>query len=286
MTDLTYTLTFSCPDQPGVQNKITSLLLSFHANLDDVASYTDHDAGMFYSRIAMTLDLPQQKKSHFFEQLNAIGTELNLTWNLTPSQQKTRALILVSREGHCLNDLLYRSHYNDFPLNIVAVASNHTRFEKLTNSHDVPFHHLPINSPEEKPHQEQQLKSLVDDHQIELIILARYMQILSDDLTRTWSGKCINIHHSFLPSFKGANPYRQAHQRGVKMIGATAHYVTADLDEGPIIEQDIEHITHKDSPETMKNKGRGIEVRVLRRAVQWHAEKRVFISGNKTITFQ
>jgi formyltetrahydrofolate deformylase len=215
-----------------------------------------------------------------------LAKDYNMTWNMCPAEHKQRVLILVSKFDHCLGDLLYRARIGELNMDVVGVVSNHSR-EVLKNSilGDIPFYHLPI-TPETKPQQEAQIKQIVEETGAELIVLARYMQILSNDMTKYLSGRCINIHHSFLPGFKGAKPYHQAHERGVKIIGATAHYVTPDLDEGPIIVQDVEHISHADAPDDLIRKGREIESRVLARAVYYHIEERVLLNGNKTIVFR
>jgi formyltetrahydrofolate deformylase len=217
--------------------------------------------------------------------MEALAAEFAMEWKLVPGDRKTKVLIMVSKFDHCLGYLLYKTRMGELPMEIVGVAGNHPR-EALAVSDlgGIPYHHLPITK-DTKPEQEARIKTLVDESGAELVVLARYMQILSDDLASFLSGRCINIHHSFLPSFKGAKPYHQAHARGVKMIGATAHYVTADLDEGPIIHQATEAVSHEDGPEDLVRKGREIESRVLGRAVGWHITHRVFLNGAKTIVF-
>src|SRR5690606_11181247 len=205
--------------------------------------------------------------------------------NIYDAQRKARLLILVSRQGHCLNDLLFRAHSGQLPVEIAAVASNHTDHAGLASSYGIPFHHLPV-TPEKRPQQEQQILQLAGDLKVDLVVLARYMQILSTDLCRALSGRAINIHHSFLPSFKGARPYHQAHARGVKIIGATAHYVTSDLDEGPIIEQDIERVTHSMDAQQLARVGSDVESLVLSRAVRSHVEHRILLNGNRTVVFR
>lgn len=280
-----YIFTFQCPDQTGIQAKVCTLLQSYQAQLTDVVSFSDPDTHLFFSRIMLTWTQSPLAFPNLLSALEEFAPTLNLTWEITPHQEKVRTVIAVSQEGHCLNDLLYRAMYRGLPIEVVGVVSNHNTFRKMVESHNIPFHFLPMSDFSCKEEQEKEIKAITENLQVDLLVLARYMQILSDHFSSEWFGRCINIHHSFLPSFKGANPYKKAYNRGVKIIGATAHYVTSELDEGPIIEQDIEPINHKETPEILKNKGRDIESRVLGRAVRWHAEKRIFISGHKTIIF-
>ena len=222
----------------------------------------------------------------FFSEFEALAIKLSMQWSIDDESRKIKTVIAVSKEGHCLNDLLYRARYRDMPIEIVGVVSNHEVYREIVEFSGIKFHHLPIEkSSESKKMQENEFRSVVASSDAELVVLARYMQILSDNLANEWSGKCINIHHSFLPSFKGARPYHQAFHKGVKIIGATAHYVTGDLDEGHIIEQDVQRVSHNDSPEDLTRKGNDIESSVLSRAVRWHAEKRVIINGSKTVVF-
>jgi formyltetrahydrofolate deformylase len=220
---------------------------------------------------------------------NALGAFANtnqMQWGLRGMDARKRVTILVSKFDHCLGDLLYRQRIGELPMDVVGVICNHPRdVLKISLLGDIPFHHLPV-TPDTKPEQEAQIRSLITETDTDLVVLARYMQILSDDLAGFLAGRCINIHHSFLPGFKGARPYHQAHARGVKMIGATAHYVTADLDEGPIIHQDVEAISHADTPDDLVRKGRDLERRVLAKAVHYHLEDRVFVDGNKTVVFR
>ncbi|MBI3162986.1 MAG: formyltetrahydrofolate deformylase [Chloroflexi bacterium] len=280
MTEKTI-LKVSCADRPGLMAKVTGLLFQSGRNILDAQQFNDRET--FFMRVVFESDADIQDMRNKFEPL---ATEYNMTWNIRPAEHKQRVLILVSKFDHCLGDLLYRARIGELNMDVVGVVSNHPR-EALKNSilEGIPFYHLPI-TPETKPQQEAQIKRVVEETRAELIVLARYMQILSDDMTKYLSGRCINIHHSFLPGFKGAKPYHQAYERGVKIIGATAHYVTPDLDEGPIIAQDVEHISHADSPDDLVRKGREIESRVLSRAVYYHLEERVLLNGDKTVVFR
>ena len=279
-------LTFSCPDQSGIQAKVTGLMDKYNAFLTDVQSYSDKDTNRFFSRIVFYIDDVEIATAEFFSEFKNLAMKLSMQWSIDDESKKIRTVIAVSKEGHCLNDLLYRAKYRDMPIEIVGVVSNHEVYREIVEFSGIKFHHLPIKkSSESKKMQENEFKSIVASSGAELVVLARYMQILSDNLANEWSGKCINIHHSFLPSFKGARPYHQAFHKGVKIIGATAHYVTGDLDEGHIIEQDVQRVSHNDSPEDLTRKGNDIESSVLSRAVRWHAEKRVLINGSKTVVF-
>lgn len=214
----------------------------------------------------------------------AVGESFQMDWEIHPADRKMRILLMVSKFGHCLNDLLFRSRIGALPVEIAAVVSNHTDFEELVGSYGIPFHHMPVTK-DTKQEAEARLLELVRTEHVELVVLARYMQVLSDDLCKELSGRIINIHHSFLPSFKGAKPYHQAHARGVKLIGATAHYVTADLDEGPIIEQEVERVGHELTPDQLVAVGRDVECQALARAVKWHSERRVLLNGRRTVVF-
>ena len=279
-------LTFSCPDQSGIQAKVTGLMDKYNAFLTDVQSYSDKDTNRFFSRIVFFIDDIEITTDEFFSEFRSLAIKLSMQWSIDDESKKIKTVIAASKEGHCLNDLLYRAKYRDMPIEIVGVVSNHEVYREIVEFSGIKFHHLPIEkSSESKKMQENEFKSIVASSGAELVVLARYMQILSDSLANEWSGKCINIHHSFLPSFKGARPYHQAFHKGVKIIGATAHYVTGDLDEGHIIEQDVQRVSHNDSPEDLTRKGNDIESSVLSRAVRWHAEKRVLINGSKTVVF-
>jgi formyltetrahydrofolate deformylase len=276
-------LTLSCKDQPGIVSKISGLLFENGANIHEAQQFGDEETDRFFMRVVFDhadgLGTLKQKFA-------AIADAHAMDWTLRAQAHKKRVLMLVSKFDHCLGDLLYRYRIGELNMDVVGIVSNHP-LEKLnlTTVGDIPYHYFPV-APGEKPQQEAQIKRVVEDTRADLIVLARYMQILSDDLSAYLAGRCVNIHHSFLPGFKGAKPYHQAHSRGVKMIGATAHFVTADLDEGPIIDQDVEHITHADTPEDLVRKGRDIERRVLARAVTHILEDRVLLNGSKTVVFQ
>jgi len=282
---IAYLLTLSCPNQPGIVTRITAEMFRHGGDIKEAHQFDDPETGRFFGRIVFTLP-DDASAAQFEEGFRPLADMLGLDWMLRPRDTMSKVLLLASKFDHCLVDLLYRNRIGELRMEIVGIVSNHPR-ETYAGSDfgTIPFHHLPITK-ENKPQQEAQIKAIVEQSGAELIVLARYMQILSDDLAAYLSGRCINIHHSFLPGFKGAKPYHQAHARGVKLIGATAHYVTADLDEGPIIEQDVERISHQDSPEDLVRKGRDIERRVLARAVAFHLEGRALINGHKTVVFR
>ena len=279
-----YVLTFSCPDQKGIQAKTSSFLFSNNAFLTDVQSYSDKKTQSFFSRIVFSIDDLDRVASSFMNEFDVLASELSMKWNINDLNKKTKTLIAVSKEGHCLNDLLYRAKYKDMPIDIVGVVSNHETFKEIVEFNGYKFHHIPIIN-NDKNSQEKEFHEIAIQAEAELIVLARYMQILSQDFVSKWSNNCINIHHSFLPSFKGSKPYHQAYNKGVKIIGATAHYVTEDLDEGPIIEQNVERVNHRDTAADMTRKGNDIESNVLAKAVRWHAEKKILLNGTKTIVF-
>ena len=281
----TYTLRLQCPDRPGLVARVAGFLAERGANIVDAQQFDDALSNQFFMRVAFTLG-----EAGSIDRLHAefapIADATQMLWALRDQATPKRALLMVSKWDHCLLDLLYRTRLGELPMEVVAIASNHPRDVLHASLIDgIPFHHLPMTRAT-KEEQEARIKQLVDDTGAELVVLARYMQILSDDLAAFLSGRCINIHHSFLPGFKGAKPYHQAHARGVKMIGATAHYVTADLDEGPIIHQDVEPISHADTPDDLIRKGRDIERRVLAEAVRLHLNDRVFPNGARTVVFR
>lgn len=280
-----YILALQCNDRPGLVAQVAVVLASSGANIVDAQQFNDHLNNRFFMRVVFDLEAGSSFDTLYTAFAN-VASEQGMVWTLRSSMKPKNVLLLVSKFDHCLADLLYRYRIGELDMNVVGVVSNHPR-EVLTTQliGKIPYHHFPINK-ETKPQQEQQIKDIVDQSGADLVVLARYMQILSDDLAGFLSGRCINIHHSFLPGFKGAKPYHQAHARGVKMIGATAHYVTADLDEGPIIHQDVEEISHADTPEELVRKGRDIERRVLSEAVRFHLEDRVFTNGARTIVFK
>jgi formyltetrahydrofolate deformylase len=278
-----YILTLSCPDRLGLVHAVSGFLLERSGNIEEAAQYNDHDTGLFFMRVQFAC-----AKLSFDElkaQLAEFAKPFELRWHLHAQAQPMRTVIMVSKEGHCLNDLLFRWKSGLLPLDIRAIISNHREFYQLAASYNVPFHHLPVTAATKAQVEAKQME-IIDSEGAELVVLARYMQILSNDLCRQLNGRAINIHHSFLPSFKGAKPYYQAHDRGVKLIGATAHYVTADLDEGPIIEQDVARVDHSKTVEDLTALGRDTESQVLARAVKWHSEHRVLINGHKTVIFK
>ena len=285
MAQPNHILTLSCPNRPGIVASVSTMLFSHGGNILEAAQFDDTLSGRFFMRTVF--NLPEGGGTDpVIAGFAPIAAEFGMEWSLSPADRRKKVLILVSRFDHCLVDLLYRWRIGELAMEIVGIISNHPRetFAGIDFA-GIPFHHLPV-TPETKPRQEEQIKAIVARTGAELVILARYMQILSDDLAAYLSGRCINIHHSFLPGFKGARPYHQAHARGVKLIGATAHYVTADLDEGPIIEQDVERVSHNDSPEDLVRKGRDIERRVLARAVGFHLEGRALLNGMTTVVFR
>ncbi len=280
-----FLLTFSCRDQPGIVAAVSAELLAHGANILDASQFGDVRANRFFSRILFNLTGAaglEEVKSGF----EAVAARLEMTWSMRARREQRKVLILVSKFDHCLVDLLYRRRIRELEMEVVGVVSNHPPETYAgVDLEAIPFHYLPVTQ-DSKPQQEARIKQIVTDTGAELVVLARYMQVLSDDLSAFLAGRCINIHHSFLPGFKGAKPYHQAFDRGVKVIGATAHYVTADLDEGPIIEQEVERISHQDKPEDLIRKGRDIERRVLSRAVAFHLDGRVLTNGSKTVVFR
>ncbi|AEM87996.1 formyltetrahydrofolate deformylase [Streptomyces violaceusniger] len=278
-----YILTLSCPDKQGIVHAVSSYLFMTGCNIEDSQQFGDRDTGLFFMRVAFRAVSPV-KVEDLRASFAAVGESFQMDWEIHPADRKMRILLMVSKFGHCLNDLLFRSRIGALPVEIAAVVSNHTDFEELVGSYGIPFHHLPVTK-DTKQEAEAWLLDLVRTEHVELVVLARYMQVLSDDLCKALSGRIINIHHSFLPSFKGAKPYHQAHARGVKLIGATAHYVTADLDEGPIIEQEVERVGHELTPDQLVAVGRDVECQALARAVKWHSERRVLLNGHRTVVF-
>jgi formyltetrahydrofolate deformylase len=280
-----FIITLSCPNRSGIVSKVSTLLFSHGGNILEAHQFDDVGTGRFFMR--MVFNLPEGVEgAPLVEAFRPIAVEHGMDWQIRPQGERKRVLILVSKFDHCLVDLLYRWRIGELAMNVVGIVSNHPRETyNGTDFGNIPFHHLPVTR-DTKQAQESRIKAVVEETQAELVVLARYMQILSDDLAAYLSGRCINIHHSFLPGFKGAKPYHQAHARGVKLIGATAHYVTADLDEGPIIEQDVERVSHQDSPDALVRKGRDIERRVLARAVAFHLDGRALPNGATTVVFR
>ena len=284
MTD-SYILRLSCDDRPGLVARVAGFLAEQGGNITDAQQFDDRLTGRFFMRVVFELE-----RADAADALRAafapIASEMGAEWTLRAPGERLKVLMLVSKFDHCLGDLLYRQRIGEMPMDVVGIVSNHPRSAlNISLIGDLPFHHLPITR-DTKPQQEAQIRALVEETGADLVVLARYMQILSDEMAAFLSGRCINIHHSFLPGFKGAKPYHQAYDRGVKMIGATAHYVTADLDEGPIIAQDVEPISHADTPDDLVRKGRDIERRVLAAAVRWHLQDRVLLNGHRTIVFR
>jgi len=280
-----FVLTLSCPDRPGIVSAVSTFLAHNGQNIVDAQQFNESETGVFFMRVVFTAADVNVDLGALQTGFGAIAERFKMAWLMRDQETKRRVMILASKSDHCLVDLLYRWRTGELEMIPTAIVSNHPR--ETYNGIDfggIPFHHLPITK-ETKREQEAAIWDLVNETKSELVVLARYMQILSDEMSAKLSGKCINIHHSFLPGFKGARPYHQAHERGVKLIGATAHYVTSDLDEGPIIEQDVERISHRDSPEDLVRKGRDIERRVLARAVRYHLEDRVILNGKKTVVF-
>ncbi len=278
-----YVLTVSCTSTRGIVAAIANYLADQGCNITDSSQFDDLGTGQFFMRISF---ISEQGVSHdqLIDGFGPLASRLELEFALHDADKRMKVLLMVSRFGHCLNDLLYRWKIGALPIDLVGVVSNHFDYQKVVVNHDIPFHHIKVTK-EKKQQAETQLLDLIEQSGTELVVLARYMQVLSDAMCKKMSGRIINIHHSFLPSFKGANPYKQAYERGVKLIGATAHYVTADLDEGPIIEQDVARITHAQSAEDYVSIGRDVESQVLARAIHAHIHHRAFINGNRTIVF-
>ncbi|MCZ8074991.1 formyltetrahydrofolate deformylase [Kinneretia aquatilis] len=285
--DTRFILKLSCPDRAGIVHAVTGFLLEQGGNILTSAQHGDADHQRFFMRIEFECAALTEAAA-LQAAFQPLAERLQMDWELVARSAKTRVLLLVSKLGHCLNDLLFRVQTGHLPIEIPAIVSNHRDFYQLAASHNIPFHHFPLlNSTEEqKQAQERKIREVMAENQIDLVVLARYMQILSPELCRDLSGRAINIHHSFLPSFKGAKPYHQAYERGVKLIGATAHYVTSDLDEGPIIEQEVARIDHSLPPEQLVAIGRDTECVTLARAIQWHAEHRILLNGRRTVVFR
>ncbi|VXA99398.1 formyltetrahydrofolate deformylase [Aeromicrobium sp. 9AM] len=279
----TYVLTLSCPDRPGLVYAVTRWIAEAGGNILDSQQFSDTSDAEFFLRVHFTLlDGSAPEVDALSDRFADLAGEHRMAYRLVVAETPMRALMLVSKEGHCLNDLLYRQSTGALNIEIPAIVSNHPDLERLASAYDVPFHHVPTD---DKPAAETRLLGLVDELAIDLVVLARYMQILSDETCRRLEGRAINIHHSFLPSFKGARPYQQAHDRGVKLIGATAHYVTAALDEGPIIDQGVLRVDHRMTAADLARVGRDVESQTLSRAVQLHAESRVLMNGPRTVVF-
>jgi formyltetrahydrofolate deformylase len=280
-----FVLTIVCPDRPGIVHAVTGFLVRHGGNIIESQQFDDRLVDRFFMRIDFEVADGTLTAEGLRAEFAAVAAEYDMEFELWDATAPYRTLIMVSKHLHCLNDLLFRYSTGALQIDIPVVVSNHLDAEPLVKSYGVPFEHLPV-TPETKEHAEARLLELVEGHGVHLVVLARYMQVLSDGLCRELSGRVINIHHSFLPSFKGARPYHQAHERGVKLVGATAHYVTADLDEGPIIEQDVIRVDHAHTQDQLVAAGRDVEAQVLSRAVRWHAESRVLLNGHRTVVFR
>jgi formyltetrahydrofolate deformylase len=289
MTTPEYILTLSCLDQRGIVHRVSGFLADHGCNIIDSAQFGDSHSKLFFMRVHFSAENPDVGDAALRSQFAVLGASMQMNWKLNDARKKPRMTLMVSKIGHCLNDLLFRYRSGLLPVEIPAIISNHTDFYQLAVSYNIPFHHLPLAagaSPEAKRAQEERVLEIVEGTQTDLVVLARYMQILSPEMCTALKGRAINIHHSFLPSFKGARPYTQAHERGVKLIGATAHFVTGDLDEGPIIEQDVERVDHAMGPDTLTAIGRDVECVVLARAVKWFVEHRILLNSHKTVVFK
>jgi formyltetrahydrofolate deformylase len=278
-----YILTLSCPDRIGLVHAVSGFLAERGGNIEEAAQYNDAATGLFFMRVQFAC--AQLSHDELKAQLASFAEPYQMNWRLHARAEPMRTVIMVSKEGHCLNDLLFRWKSGLLALDIRAIISNHREFYQLAASYNVPFHHFAVTAASKAQVEAKQFE-IIQSEGAELVVLARYMQVLSDELCRKLAGSAINIHHSFLPSFKGAKPYYQAHERGVKLIGATAHYVTAELDEGPIIEQDVARVDHSKTVEDLTTLGRDTESQVLARAVKWHSEHRVLLNGHKTVIFK
>jgi formyltetrahydrofolate deformylase len=278
-----YILTLSCPDRTGIVHAVSGFLMQRNGNIEEAAQYNDPATGLFFMRVQFACD--EAMHAQLKSDLAAFAEPFDMTWALHSTQDTIKTVIMVSRDGHCLNNLLFQWKSGLLPIDVRAIISNHRDFYQLAAGYNVPFHHIPVTAASKAQAEAKQLE-IIESEGAELVVLARYMQVLSNDLCKKLSGRAINIHHSMLPSFKGAKPYYQAHERGVKVIGATAHYVTADLDEGPIIEQDVTRVDHKETVEDLTARGKDTESRVLAQAVKWHSEHRVLLNGHKTVIFK
>ena len=278
-----YILTLSCPDRLGLVHAVSGFLMEHGGNIEEAAQYNDNATGLFFMRVQFACD--QHDHATLKARLATFAEPHQMRWSLHTTAEPMKTVLMVSKEGHCLNDLLFRWKSGLLPVDIRAIISNHRDFYQLAASYNVPFHHIPVTAATKAQAEAKQFE-IIEAEGAELVVLARYMQVLSDDLCRKLAGRAINIHHSFLPSFKGAKPYHQAHARGVKIIGATAHYVTPDLDEGPIIEQDVARVDHAMTPRELVRTGSDIESQVLARAVRRHVEHRILLNGHRTVVFR
>jgi len=277
-----HVMTVDCAESPGIVHAISGFLLSHGCDIIDIKQYGDKGEGHFFMRVHFASPQESFSTEELRRNFTPVAEKWHMNWQLEPHGRKRRVLVMVSKMGHCLNDLLFRARTGDIPVEIVAVVSNHREQEGLVQWHGIPFFHLPVTK-ETKAEAEARLMELVDGLDVELVVLARYMQVLSDGLSAKLAGRTINIHHSFLPSFKGAKPYHQAYERGVKTVGATAHYVNAELDEGPIISQQVIDVDHTYTADDLVAVGRDAECVALRNAVRWHCEGRILLLGNRTV---
>ncbi len=278
-----YVLTLTCPEAPGIVFAVSRFVMEHGGNISASQQFDDRLTDRFFMRVQFRLDGADVDQLR--QEFGPIARQFTMAWQLHDVRTPTRTLLMVSKFGHCLNDLLFRTQTGALNIEIAGIVSNHRDFEGVAAANGITFHHVPV-TPDTKPEAEARLLELVDELDVDLVVLARYMQVLSDELCGKLEGRAINIHHSFLPSFKGAKPYHQAHARGVKLVGATAHYVTADLDEGPIIEQDVTRVDHSLDPVEMTAAGRDVEAQVLARAIRWHSEHRVLLDRNRTVVFR
>ncbi len=278
-----YVLTLTCPEAPGIVFAVSRFVMEHGGNISASQQFDDRLTDTFFMRVQFRVD--GVTAGSLRRDFAAVGNQFAMAWQLHDLHTPTRSLLLVSRFGHCLNDLLFRTKTGSLNIEIPGIVSNHRDFEAVAEANGIPFFHVPV-TPDTKPEAEARLLDLVDALDVDLVVLALYMQVLSNELCGKLEGRAINIHHSFLPSFKGAKPYHQAHTRGVKLIGATAHYVTSDLDEGPIIEQDVARVDHSLDPADMTAAGRDVEAQVLARAIRWHSEHRVLLDRNRTVVFR
>ena len=285
-TEHSFILKLSCADRPGIVHAVSGFLFERGSNILDSAQFGDSHTGEFFMRVHFQQVGGDPGIDVLRESFATLAEQFGMRWELHDANVKPRVVIMVSKIGHCLNDLLFRYRTGQLNIEIPAIISNHKEFYQLAASYDIPFHHFPLTSGDTKAHQEARVLEVIDESKADLVVLARYMQILSPELCARLQGRAINIHHSFLPSFKGAKPYYQAFDRGVKLIGATAHYVTTDLDEGPIIEQEVERVDHSMTPDQLTAIGRDVECVTLARAVKWHVEHRIVLNGSKTVVFR
>ena len=279
-----FVLSLSCPDRPGIVHRVSGFLIDQSANILEAAQFSDGGSDCFFMRVQFECGEVGLSAETLMERFEPTAQSLSMQANFFPLATRVRTLLMVSKQGHCLNDLLFRHKSGQLPIDIPAIVSNHTDYYQLAASYNIPFFHLPVTA-DTKPQQEAKIREIIAEKQIDLVVLARYMQVLSPELCTHLAGRAINIHHSFLPSFKGARPYFQAYDRGVKLIGATAHYVTTDLDEGPIIEQDVARVNHSMSAAALTVAGSDLECTALARAVKWHTQHRVLLNGNRTVVF-